>query len=220
MTYHSTVDYYKDINDAIATALGGYSSAPLLLSSLDFQMVRELQIAEDWDAAGALLLRHAQALRTAGAEALVICTNLMHKVAPAVEAGVDIPLLHIVDAVAAAAKDAGLASLGIMGTGRTMTDPFYANRLTADGIRPVRATPEDAAIVDRVVFEELTKGVVTDDARAELLAVVDHLAQAGADGVVLGCTELPLSLQQQHTSVPLIDSTKAHVKVAVEFILS
>ena len=219
MSYHSTVDYYRGINDAVAAARGGHTSAPLLLSSLDFQVVRELQLADDWDQAGEVLARQAGLLQAAGARAVAICTNLMHKVAPAVEQSLEVPLLHIVDAVAEEAARRGLSALGIMGAGVTMCDDFYADRLARSGIRPVRADADDVEATDRIVFEELTRGIIAEESRARLLGVVDRLVRAGAEGVVLGCTELPLILSAQDSPVPLIDSTQAHVRTAVRFIL-
>ncbi|MCL2736329.1 MAG: amino acid racemase [Propionibacteriaceae bacterium] len=219
MSYHSTVDYYLGINDAVAHAVGGHASAPILLSSLDFQQVRDLQVVEDWPAAGRLLAHHARILQDAGAHAVLICTNLMHKVAPAVQDAIDIPLIHIADAVARAATDRGVTSLGIMGAGWTMREDFYADRLTLGGIHPVRAGADDADLTDQIVFDELTQGVVLDSSKEKLLGVVERLVGDGADGVVLGCTELPLILSDGDATVPLIDSTKAHVRAAVDFIL-
>ena len=219
ISYHSTVDYYMGINDAVAAAVGGHTSAPLLMSSLNFQMVRDFQVAGDWEGAGQLLAGQARILQQAGAEAIVICANLMHKVAPAVEQSIDVPLIHIADAVAAVATERGVGKLGIMGTGWTMREDFYADRLTQDGIEPVKASQADADLTDRIVFDELTLGIIRDESRAELLGVVNRLAQAGSQGVVLGCTELPLILSQSDTPVVLIDSTKAHVAASVRFIL-
>jgi len=218
-SYHSTVDYYIGINDAVAREAGDHTSAPLVLHSLNFQQVREMQMAEDWEGAGVLLASHARALEAAGAEAVMICANLMHISAPAVEAAIDVPLIHIGDAVAAAARDRGLATLGIMGASWTMQDPFYADRLALHGIDVVRASQADVDLTDRLVFDELTLGIIRDESRTKLLGVVDRLAEAGADGVVLACTELPLILSPGDTAVPLINSLEAHVAAAVGFIL-
>jgi len=219
MSYHSTVDYYMGINDAVAERMGGHTSAPLIISSVNFQQVRDLQLADDWDGAGRLLAHHARLLQDAGAEAVVICTNLMHKVAPMVEEAIDVPLLHIVDAVAQSAREQNLSSLGIMGAQWTMANGFYSDLLADKGITPVTATKEDIALTDRIVFDELTQGIILDSSRTLLLGVVDRLAQAGAEGVALACTELQLILSQEATPVPLIDSTEAHVQAAVRFIL-
>jgi len=219
MSYHSTVDYYTGINRAVAATLGGHHSAPLVLSSLDFAQVREYQQAGDWDGAGALLADHALRLERAGAEAVVLCTNLMHKVAAAVEDRLTVPLLHIVDAVAAESRRLGLGSLGILGAAWTMTEPFYADRLAAAGITPVRAGSADVTLTDRIIFDELTRGVVTEASRAALQGVVDRLAAAGAAGVLLGCTELPLLLDDSSSPLPVVDSTLAHVRAAASFVL-
>ncbi len=219
MTYHSTAEYYLGINNAVAAACGGHTSAPLLLSSVNFQQVRDFQTAGDWWASGQFLAHHAQLLQDAGAEAIVICTNLMHKVAPDIEAAIDVPLIHIVDAVAAMAAEKGCASVGLLGAGWTMRDPFYADRLATHDIATMPATRADIELTDRIVFDELTLGVIRDESRQQLLGVVDRLAAAGAQGVVLGCTEIPLILSQQDTVIPLIDSTKAHVQAAVRFVL-
>ncbi|MDR0285043.1 MAG: amino acid racemase [Propionibacteriaceae bacterium] len=219
MTYHSTVDYYLGINDAIAARRGGHNSAPLLVDSLNFAAVREYQTADDWEGAGRLLADHALALQAAGAEAIVICTNLMHKVAPAVAARLDVPLLHITDAIAFEAEARGLRSLGSLGTKWVMQEGFYTDALIRSGIQPVFAGDDDIATTDRIVFEELTKGIIADASRDELVGVVDRLAKAGADGVILGCTEIPLLMHQHDTVVPLVDSTQAHVALAVKFVM-
>ena len=219
MSYHSTIDYYVGINRAVAAARGGHHSAPLLLSSVDFADLRGYQEAGDWTGAGDYLAHHAWALQSAGAQAVLICSNLMHKVAPQVEAAIDVPLLHIVDAVAARARREGLASLGIMGARWTMTEPFYADRLAAAGISPVRADDADVAATDGVIWGELTRGVVSERSRLRLQRVVSGLGEAGAEGVLLGCTELPLLLGADTSPLPVIDSTAAHVEAAAGFVL-
>jgi len=219
MSYHSTVDYYLGINDAVAEQMGGHASAPLLISSVNFQEVRDLQLADDWDGAGRLLAHHGRLLEDAGVEAIVICTNLMHKVAPQVEDAISVPLLHIGDAVAEAARERGVSSLGIMGAQWTMADGFYSDYLRDKGITPVIADADDIELTDRIVFDELTQGVILDSSRDLLLGVVDRLAQKGAEGIVLACTELPLILSQDQTSIPLVNSTHAHVEAAVRFVM-
>ncbi len=219
MSYHSTVDYYMGINNAVAQAQGGHNSAPLLLDSLNFAEIHKFQADGAWDAAGEFLAKHALALQNAGAEAVAICTNLMHKVAPAVEAALDIPLLHIVDAIAADAHARNLKALGIMGARWTMTEPFYADRLAAAGITPVRATDADVALTNQLIFDELTRGIVREESRTALLGVVSRLAEAGADSVLLGCTELPLILDENVCPIPVVDSTRAHIAACTKFVL-
>ncbi|MGC5165607.1 aspartate/glutamate racemase family protein [Luteimicrobium sp. DT211] len=223
MSWHSTSEYYRLLNTAVAERLGGHHSAQLLLASVDFDDVRRLQVDGDWDGAGALLADRAVGLERAGADAVLIATNLMHKVAPAVEAAVGVPLLHIADAVADAARARGLGRLGVIGSGWVMTEAFYGERLGRHGIevvRPATGWADDAATVDRVVFDELTRGEVRAESRDAVVGVLQRLADAGAEGVVLGCTELDLLLDEDVSPVPLVDSTTAHVDAAVRFLLT
>ncbi|HWK93381.1 MAG TPA: amino acid racemase [Luteimicrobium sp.] len=222
MSWHSTAEYYRLLNTAVAERLGGHHSARLLLASVDFDDVRRLQLDSDWEGAGALLAERAAGLARGGADAVLIATNLMHKVAPAVEAAVGVPLLHIADAVADAAKARGLTRLGVIGSGWVMTETFYEERLARHGIevvRPAAGWADDAATVDRVVFDELTRGEVRAASRDAVVRVLDRLAAAGAEGVVLGCTELDLLLDEDVSPLPLVDSTAAHVGAAVRFLL-
>jgi aspartate racemase len=219
MSYHSTAVYYQRVNAAVAARLGGHRSAPLIIGSVDFQTVRDFQTAEDWDGAGEYLADWACRLEKAGAEGLLIATNLMHKVAPAVEAAIAIPLLHIADTVAAAARGRGLARLGLLGTAWTMREDFYADRLARHGIEVIRAADADADLADDVIFGQLTQGQVTLAARAALLGITERLGLAGAEGVVLGCTELDLVLSEGASPLPLIDSTAAHTAAAAAFVL-
>ncbi|MCL2803773.1 MAG: amino acid racemase [Micrococcales bacterium] len=220
MTYHSTVDYYKGINDGVAAALGGHHSARVVLSSVDFEDVRAFQDAGDWDGAGRFLASEATKLVQAGAQAVAICTNLMHKAAPIVEDSVDVPLIHIADSVAAEAKRRGLRTLGVMGAKWTMRDRFYSDRLATQGLACTQAGDEDIELTNQIIFEDLTFGIVREESRQALLGVAARLAQAGADAVVLACTELPLALQDGDGTVPLLDSTKCHVNALLDFILA
>ncbi|PJI84906.1 aspartate/glutamate racemase family protein [Luteimicrobium subarcticum] len=222
MSWHSTAEYYRLLNTAVAERLGGHHSARILLASVDFDDIRAQQVDGDWAGAGALLAGHARSLQDGGADVVMIATNLMHKVAPAVEAALDVPLLHIADAVAAAAGARGIQKLGILGSRWVMTEDFYADRLARHGIevvRPATGWADDAADVDRIVFDELTQGIVRDESRDALVAVVRRLADAGAEGVVLGCTELDLLLDEDASPLPLVDSTTSHVAAAVAFAL-
>ena len=222
MSWHSTAEYYRLLNTAVAGRLGGHHSARLLLASVDFDDVRRLQLDGDWDGAGTLLAERAAGLERGGADAVLIATNLMHKVAPAVEDAIGVPLLHIADAVADAARARGVGKLGVIGSGWVMTEDFYSERLGRHGIevvRPVSGWDDDAATVDRVVFDELTRGEVRAESRDAVVRVLERLAAAGAEGVVLGCTELDLLLDEDVSPVPLVDSTAAHVDAAVRFLL-
>ncbi|GEK80639.1 aspartate/glutamate racemase family protein [Agrococcus baldri] len=210
MSWHSTIEYYRAINERVAAQRGGHASARLLLSSLDFAEIRDCQLREDWAAAGEILAREAAALERAGATSVAIATNLMHKVAPAVEQRIGVPLVHIGDAVADAAGRAGARTLGIVGTQWVMAEPFYAERLARHGIGAVVPPAPAQAELDRIIFDELTQGVVTDASRAVYRAAFAALVAEGAEAIVLACTEIMLLVGAEDAAVPLLDSCAAH----------
>ena len=210
MSYHSTIDYYRRINDAVAQARGGHASAEIVLESVDFEVVRRQQLAGDWAGAGRLLGDAARRLQDAGADVVALCTNLMHKVAPAIESAIDVPFLHIADAVAERAAEDGWTRLGLIGTDWVMAETFYADRLAGHGIEVVVPEETDRKEVDRVIWEELTLGVVEEASRSAYVAIIDRLAEQGAQAVVLACTEIQLLVDERLTDVPLLDSTAAH----------
>lgn len=210
MSWHSTAQYYRAINEQVAAARGGHASARILLSSLDFAAVRDCQVRGDWAAAGELLAREAAALERAGAGSIAIATNLMHRVADDVEAAVSVPLVHIADAVADASGPLGARTLGIVGTQWVMAERFYADRLARHGIDAVvPATPAQAAL-DRIIFDELTRGIVTDASRGVFRDAFAALVAGGAEAIVLACTEIMLLVDADDAAVPLIDSCAAH----------
>ena len=219
MSWHSTVTYYRLINERVAAVLGGHSSARIVLDSLDFAEVRRMQEEDRWEDAARLLSGAALTCQAAGAEAVAICTNLMHKVAPEVERALDVPLLHIADAVAGVAAEHGWTTLGLLGTRWTMEETFYADRLARHGIGVVVPDADDRALVDRVIWDELTVGRLEPSSRAEFVRVIDRLAAAGAQAVVLGCTEIELLVGPEDTSVPLLDSAAAHAAALADFVL-
>ena len=220
MSWYSTLEYYRIINTEVQRRRGGHASASVALQSLDFETVRRCQLAEDWVAAGRLLGDAARRCEAGGAEVVLICTNLMHKVADAVAASVSVPLLHIADAVAAEAERHGWTRLGLLGARWVMEETFYADRLAAHGISVVVPDAADRAMVDRVIFAELTQGRVEPTSRAAYAAVVDDLAARGAEAVVLACTEIGLLLTPADSPLPLIDSMQAHALAAVDFALA
>jgi aspartate racemase len=219
MSWHSTASYYRIINEVVAEQLGGHASAPIALQSLDFATVRRHQVDGDWAGAGDLLGRAAQACVAGGADVVAICTNLMHKVAPAVEASIDVPLLHIADAVAGVATPQGWNRLGILGARWVMEESFYGDRLARHGIAAVAPGPEDRELVDRVVFDELTQGVIRDESRAAYVGVIERLAEQGAQAVVLACTEIGLLVGADDSPLPLICSADAHAHALAEVAL-
>ncbi len=216
MSWESTAEYYRLANELVRERLGGLHSARLLLASVDFAEIERLQVAGEWDRAGQLLAGEAARLEAAGAELLVLCTNTMHRVADQVQAAVDIPLLHLADATAAAVLAAGLSTVGLLGTAFTMEQDFYRDRLARHGLRVLVPGAADRAEVHRVIYEELCLGVVRTESREVYREVIERLVDAGAQGVVLGCTEIELLVRPEDTAVRVFPSTAVHVRAAVD----
>lgn len=219
MSWYSTLEYYRVINEGVQRARGGHSSAPIALQSLDFAEIRSCQLADDWDRAGELLGAAARRCEAGGAEAVMICTNLMHRVAPAVGTAIGVPLIHIADAVADRAQAEGWGTLGVIGTRWVMEEDFYAGRLRDRGLAVVVPDEQDRSEADRVIFDELTQGVVTETSRLRFVSMIGELHERGADAVVLGCTEIELAVRPGDVDVPLLDSMRVHAEAAVTFIL-
>jgi aspartate racemase len=222
MSWESTLVYYRHLNQGVARRRGGLHSAPLRLASLDFDEVATLQRAGDWDGAGALLGRAGAGLRDAGAQALLIATNTMHKVAPLVAEVSGLPLLHIGDATGRALRAAGCRRAGLLGTRFTMEDPFLSEHLaTHFGVSTVVPEAADRAEVHRVIFEELCQGRIEAASRARFAGMIFDLAARGCDSVILGCTEMSLLINPADTGwpVPLFDTTALHAQAAVDWIL-
>lgn len=215
MSWESTELYYRWINEETKAALGGLHSAPIAMVSVDFQEIETLQHRGDWAAAGALLAQKAKQIEAAGADLLLICTNTMHKVAPQVEAAIDIPLLHLADATAERIKRTGIQAVGLLGTKFTMEQDFYRGRLEEHGLTVLVPSEADREIVHRIIYDELCLGKICDQSRAEYLRIIDELRNAGAQGVIEGCTEIVMLVQQEHTDVPLFDTTAIHAQEAV-----
>lgn len=221
MSWESTQTYYRLINEAVKARLGGLHSAKLLLYSVDFHDIERLQMAGDWAAAGSALAEAARALHAGGADFIVLCTNTMHKVAAAIEDAVPIPLLHIADATATAIGAAGLTTVGLLGTRFTMEEDFYRARLeTRHGLRVLIPGPAERGDVHRVIYEELCLGRVLPDSRATYRAVMSGLADAGAEAIILGCTEISLLVDTADSTVPLFDTTALHALAAVDLALA
>ena len=214
MSWESTVPYYRLINQTVAQERGGLHSARLLLYSVDFGELAELQHAGDWDGAGRLLADAACALKAGGAELLVICTNTMHVVADRVVEASGLPLVHVVDATAAAVHAAGVQRVALLGTRFTMEMPFYRERLTQAGIDVLVPDASQRADIHRVIYDELCRGEVRDDSRARFAQIIGQLVSEGAQGVILGCTEIGLLLGPDDAAVPLFDTTALHARAA------
>ena len=220
MSWESTTLYYQIINREVARRRGGLSSARLNMVSLDFQDIAQRQREGDWAGMAGILAGAAKHLQATGAECVLIGTNTMHKVAPEVQAATGVPLLHIADVTADAIIRAGLGTVGLMGTRFTMEQPFYVERLAERGITCVVPTEAQRAEIHRIIFEELCQGRVLDASRQWLQTCMADLQARGAQGVVLGCTELPLILRPGDSALPMFDTTALHAMAAVEFALA
>lgn len=216
MSWESSAEYYRLINELVRRRLGGLHSAKCLLHSLDFAEIEELQVAGEWQSAGEILAEAARGLQAAGADLLLICTNTMHKVAGQVEAAVSVPLLHLADATADAVRAAGIGRVGLLGTAFTMEQAFYRDRLAGHGLDVLTPDREGRALVHRVIYEELCLGVVREESRAAYQDVIGKLVAAGAEGVVLGCTEIELLIRDEDSPVPVFPTTRLHAEAAVD----
>ncbi|OIQ52124.1 Aspartate racemase [Pseudodesulfovibrio hydrargyri] len=219
MSWESSLEYYRIMNEAVKARLGGLHSARILMNSVDFAPLRELMRADDWAAVGGQLADASRALERAGAELMVIGTNTMHKVAPEVEAAVSVPLVHIADATAEAARAGGFSRVALLGTALTMEDDFYVGRLRGHGFEVLVPEAEDRKLVDRVIFDEMCKGLFLDGSRTEFVRIIDGLAARGAEAVVLGCTEIGLLVRPGDTGVPTLDTCRIHAERVVEIAL-
>ncbi|KAB8318342.1 aspartate/glutamate racemase family protein [Tolypothrix campylonemoides VB511288] len=220
MSWESTLPYYRIVNERVRNRLGGLHSARLVLLSVDFAEVEALQRAGDWATAGALLADGARRLRAAGAEAIVVCTNTMHLVADAIEAAVDVPLLHIADATAQRMRAAGIARVALLGTRFTMEQAFYRDRLVAAGFDVRVPDAEERDDVHRIIYDELCRGVVRDESRARYRAIIARLVDEGAQGVILGCTEIGLLVGAEDAAVPLFDTARIHAEASADWALA
>ena len=214
MSWESTVTYYQIINTVIKERRGGLSSAKCVLYSVDFQEIEHCQASGDWAGGAAILTDAAVRLEKCGADFLLICTNTMHKVADEVQRNLSIPLLHIAEATAIELKAAGISKVGLLGTKYTMEQDFYRSKLTAEGLDVVIPEAADREEVNRVIYGELCLGRVEEKSKRAYLDIVEKLARAGVQGVILGCTEIGLLVKQADTATPLFDTTLIHARQA------
>lgn len=220
MSWESTIPYYRLINEAVKQRLGGLHSARVLLHSVDFAEIEACQRTGDWEAAGVQLAAAARGLQSAGAELMLIATNTMHKVAPAVAAAIDIPLLHVADATAVAVRSAGIRRIGLLGTRFTMEQDFYRERLAAHGLEVKTPPVADRERVHQVIYQELCLGVLKPASRDSYRRVMAALIDEGAQGIILGCTEIGLLVSEGDVAVPLFDTTRLHALAAAEAALA
>jgi len=219
MSWESTVTYYQIINRVIQEKLGGFHSARCLLYSVDFHEIEACQSSGDWEKCAAILAEAAQRLEQAGADFIVICTNTMHKVAPQVQAAVSVPILHIAEATAQELRKSHIHKVGLLGTIYTMEQDFYKAKLQEAGIDILIPEKEDRHTVNHIIFQELCLGIIADPSKQALLAIIDKLAKQGAQGIVLGCTEIGLLVKQQDTALPLFDTALIHAQKAALYAL-
>lgn len=214
----STVEYYKIINSEVRKVMGGCSSAELIIESFNFREIEKMQFEGNWDGLADKLSMAAQNLEKAGAQSIVICTNLMHKVAPAVQASVSVPLIHMVDSVAKEIKKHRINKVGLLGTIFTMEEDFYSKKLQDDyGIETIIPDKEDRNEVSRVIYKELCCGILKEESKQKYLEIINKMKENGAQGIILGCTEIPLMLME--ADIPLFNTTQIHAMSVVEKIL-
>ena len=215
MSWESSIEYERLINEGVRERLGGVHSADLVVRSYDFARIEALQAVGDWDGAGTLLAADARRLQDAGAELIVLCTNTMHRVADAIEAAIDVPFLHLADATADAVVAAGVGEVALLGTRYTMELDFYRDRLERRGLTVVVPDEPDRTTIHDVIYDELVRGVARPESKAAYLAVIDRLLDRGATGVIAGCTEIELLVGPGDVRVPYFPTTRLHAEAAI-----
>ncbi len=220
MSWESSVEYYRIINEIVKAKLGGLHSAKCVMYSVDFAEVEVLQHQAKWAEAAEMLIDAAKNLRNGGADFIVLCTNTMHKVAEEIQANVKIPFLHIADATAQRVKDAGIQNIGLLGTRFTMEEEFYRGRLEQKyGLNVRVPNAQEREIIHRVIYNELVVGKIEQHSKEQYIGIIEQMVKQGAEGVILGCTEIGLLIHQEDSRVPLFDTTRIHAEAAVEYAL-
>lgn len=220
MSWESTVTYYQVINTCVKEKLGGLHSAKCLLYSVDFAQIEECQKNNEWEKSGQILSDAAKALEKAGADFILICTNTMHKVYPQIQKNISVPLLHIAEVTAQMLKKEAITKVALLGTKYTMQETFYAGIIEENGIKVITPSEKEQDYINSVIFDELCKGIIRNESKEKLLQIIDELSKQGAQGVILGCTEIGLLIKQEDTKVPLFDTTIIHAEAAVQEALS
>jgi aspartate racemase len=214
MSWESTVTYYKIVNEVIKKELGGLHSAKVLLYSVDFAEIEECQAKGEWDKSADILALAAKNLEKAGADFILICTNTMHKVAPQIQKELSIPIIHIAEATAYELKKHNIEKVALLGTKYTMTQAFYKEKLEDAKIEVLIPSEKDVELVNHVIYDELCMGIISKQSKQEYIRIIAKLAEQGAQGVILGCTEIGLLIQQDDTSLPVFDTTQIHARMA------
>ena len=220
MSWESTLDYYRNINEEVKHKLGGLHSAKIAMYSVDFEPIEQLQHSGDWERTAKILIDAAKSVQAAGADLLLICTNTMHKIAPEIEKQIDIPLLHIADTTAEILIREGIKKVGLLGTAFTMEQQFYKGRLSSNyGLEVIVPNQQDRDIVHKVIYNELCLGKTVSTSKEEYIRIIENLSSQGAEAVILGCTEIGILIKQSDTDVKLLDTTSIHACKAVEYAL-
>lgn len=221
MSWESSSEYYRIINEEVKAKLGGLHSAKSIMVSVDFAEVEVLQHQGKWAEATRMMVDAAKSLEAGGAECIVICTNTMHKMADEVQAAVKIPLLHIADATAKLVKDAGMRKIGLLGTRFTMEEEFYKGRLSGKyGLNVIIPNAQEREIIHRVIYDELVVGEIRQHSKEQYIDIIEKMVAQGAEGIILGCTEIGLLIHEKDCRVPLFDTTRIHAEAAVEYALN
>lgn len=216
MSWESSAEYYKFINEEVKHQLGGLHSAKCILFSVDFEEIEKYQVIGDWESAGHVLANAAISLEKAGADFIVICTNTMHKVIDLIEENIQIPILHIADTTANQIKAHGIQKIGLLGTKFTMEQDFYKSRVEKYNIQVIVPEEAERAMVHQIIYDELCLGVLKESSKEKYLDIINRLVAEGAEGIILGCTEIGLLIKQQDTEIPLFDTTKIHAIESVK----
>jgi aspartate racemase len=216
MSWESTVSYYKLINEGIKNELGGLHSAKCILYSVDFAEIENYQSSNQWELAGEILADAAKSLEMAGVNFILICSNTMHKVVEQIEAKIQIPILHIANSTATVIKEYGFTKVGLLGTKYTMEQDFYTSKLVEQGIEILIPEKEDREAVNHIIFEELCLGEIKGKSKDIFQSIIEKLIQNGAEGIILGCTEIGLLIKQEDCNVPLFDTTIIHTEAAIK----
>ena len=220
MSWESSIEYYRIINETTKAKLGGLHSAKSVMYSVDFAEIEVLQHQDQWTEAAKMLIDAAKKLETCGADFIVLCTNTMHKVADDIQANINIPFLHIADATAQLVKNSGIQKIGLLGTRFTMEEEFYKGRLSQEyGLSVNIPNAQEREIVHRVIYEELVVGKILQNSKEQYIDIIQQMVKQGAEGIILGCTEIGLLIHQEDSQVPLFDTTRIHTEAAVEYAL-
>lgn len=216
MSWQSSAEYYRILNELVQQRQDGLHSARCLLYSVDFAAIEAMQAEGSWEAAAGTLASAAKVLEAAGADFIVLCTNTMHKVADQIQAAVGIPLLHLADTTAVVVKEHRVRRIGLLGTKFTMTDAFYRDRLASHGVETVVPDPDDQQVVHKIIYDELCQGIVRPESREKYRRIIDRLIESGAEGIIYGCTEIELLVDESDSRVPVFPTTRLHCEAAAD----